>query len=108
MSGAARVSAGRPRFEVGDAVIVLDLHKPGHVRIPRYVRGRCGVVEQYCGSFLNPEELAVGRTDGEIVPLYRVRFEQAQLWSGYVGRADDALHLEVYEHWLAPAPQVSR
>ena len=94
---------GRPRFRVGDVVSVLDLGKPGHVRIPRYIRGRTGVVEQYCGSYLNPEELAIGRSDGRIVPLYRVRFGQRHVWPDYAGAAGDCLHIEIYEHWLAPA-----
>lgn len=94
---------GRPRFGVGDPVTVLDLGKSGHVRIPRYIRGRTGTVEQYCGSFLNPEELAVGRSDGRIVPLYRVRFDQHHVWPDYAGAAGDCLHIEIYEHWLAPA-----
>src|SRR3989440_11276624 len=31
-----------PRFEVGDAVRVRDVHFGGHTRCPRYVRGRRG------------------------------------------------------------------
>jgi hypothetical protein len=95
---------GRPRFGIGDAVTVLDLGLTGHVRIPRYIRGRQGVVEQYCGSFLNPEELAVGRSDGRVVPLYRVRFAQRDVWPDYAGDPRDCLHIEIYEHWLQAAP----
>lgn len=102
MSRSASIS---PRFAEGDWALVLDLGKPGHVRIPRYIRGKVGCVEQYCGSFLNPEDLALGRSDGQIVPLYRVRFLQRHVWPDYLGPADDCLHIEIYEHWLdAAAP----
>jgi nitrile hydratase len=34
----------RPRFRIGDAVAVRDIHPAGHTRVPRYVRGKRGVV----------------------------------------------------------------
>ncbi len=91
------------RFAVGDAVAVLDLGKAGHVRTPCYVRGRTGRVVQFCGCYLNPEDLAVGRTGGPVVPLYRVAFRQSALWADYAGSAADTLVIEIYDHWLASA-----
>jgi nitrile hydratase len=88
-------------------VTVLDLGTPGHVRVPRYIRGRTGVIEQYCGSFLNPEELSIGSSDGRIVPLYRVRFDQRHVWPDYAGEPGDCLHIEIHEHWLAAASAAS-
>ena len=35
--------------------------------------------------------------------LYLVRFEQAQIWSGYTASSHDALFIDLYEHWLEPA-----
>jgi nitrile hydratase len=72
------------------------------MRTPRYVRGKVGTVERYCGPYLNPEDLAFGRTGGPAVHLYQVEFAQADLWQGYPWQGD-RLFLEVYEHWLAPA-----
>lgn len=89
------------RFYVGDRVTVLELTKPGHIRTPHYVRHKQGEVVQFCGHFLNPEELSVGRTAGPVVPLYRVRFRMTDLWPDYSRHADDALFIEVYDHWLA-------
>ena len=48
----ARYAAGRP-------VRVARATAAGHVRTPRYVRGKRGVVERICGAFRNPEELAL-------------------------------------------------
>jgi len=93
----------KARFKVGDHVTVLELNKAGHIRTPFYVRGKVGQVMQYCGNYLNPEELSVGKTAGPAVPLYRVRFRHCDLWSGYPRGEADQLCIEIYDHWLAPA-----
>ena len=91
-----------PRYEVGQKVRVLELNKSGHIRTPHYVRHKVGTVIQYCGSFLNPEELARGNTAGPVVENYRVAFKQKDLWPKYEGPDSDSLVLEIYHHWLAP------
>ena len=93
----------RPRFDRGDRVVVLELGKSGHVRTPFYIRGRVGTVIHRCGSFLNPEDLAVGIVAGPVVPLYRVGFFMNALWPDYVGNPSDMLYIEIYDHWLAMA-----
>lgn len=94
-----------PRFAPGARVRVLDLGKPGHVRIPWFVRHKTGTVERYCGAYPNPEELAYGRPGLPEIDLYRVHFPQAALWPDYDGPPIDTLELEVYDHWLAPAEE---
>ena len=94
-----------PRFHPGAPVRVRELDKPGHVRTPRYVRGKRGVIERLCGAFRNPEELAYGKWDGLLVPLYRVRFAQSDLWPEYAGGECDTVDVELYEHWLEPAKE---
>lgn len=91
-----------PRFRVGASVRVLDLPIEGHIRVPAYVRGKTGVIERYCGPYLNPEELAFGRATGPAVHLYQVEFLQSDLWQVYAGPKEDRLFIEVYEHWLEP------
>ena len=95
------------RFAPGDPVRVRELEVRGHVRTPRYVRGKHGIVERLCGAFRNPEELAYGRRDGPVLPLYRVRFAQRELWPDYAGAAGDSVDVEIYEHWLE-SPEVLR
>ena len=90
------------RFQTGDTVRVLALGKAGHVRIPHYIRGHIGTVLHYCGTYLNPEDLAVGLTNGPAVDLYRVSFSQAALWPHDDHPADDRLVIEIYDHWLEP------
>lgn len=94
------------RFATGDAVRVLALGKAGHVRIPHYIRHHHGTVVGYCGTFLNPEDLALGQTGGPALDLYRVAFAQSDLWPDENHPPQDQLILEVYDHWLAPAKDV--
>ena len=88
------------RFSDRDRVKVLALGKEGHVRIPHYVRNQIGHVIGYCGTYLNPEDLAVGNTSGRAVDLYRVAFLQRQLWPDDAIPAQDTLIIEIYDHWL--------
>jgi len=91
------------RFAPGDRVTVLELGKAGHIRTPHYVRHHSGEVVQFCGHFLNPEDLSVGCTGGPVIPLYRVQFRMDDLWPGYDRHPGDVLVIEIYDHWLAPA-----
>ena len=90
----------RVRFNIGDVVKVKDLNKSGHVRVPYYVRNKQGRVVQFCGLFLNPEDLAIGNTAGPAIELYRIAFNQADLWPDDVINTGDQLVLEIYTHWL--------
>jgi nitrile hydratase len=90
-------------FSVGDCVSVRVAYPPGHVRTPFYIRGKTGVVERICGEFANPEELAYGRDGLPKQPLYRVRFQQSDVWTDYTGSKNDTLVIEISEHWLEPA-----
>lgn len=93
------------RFSAGDVVQVMALGKHGHVRIPHYVRHQTGRVVGYCGTYLNPEDLAVGNTGAKAVDLYRVAFAQTHLWPHENHPAQDRLVIEIYDHWLAPAQE---
>ncbi len=92
-----------PRFMPGERVRVRKADVPGHLRTPWYIRGAAGVIERYCGSFPNPEELAYNRPGLPAQPLYRVRFIQRALWPDYRGPDSDTLDVEIYQHWLEHA-----
>jgi hypothetical protein len=92
-----------PRFTPGERVRVRKVDAPGHIRTPWYIRGHQGVVERFCGYFKNPEELAYFRPGTPLRALYRVRFEQTEVWPQYRGSAADTLDIDLYEHWLEPA-----
>jgi hypothetical protein len=91
------------RFQPGDRVHVRADEKPGHVRTPDYVKGKTGRIESMLGAFKNPESLAYGDSGLPERSLYKVGFRQKDLWDEYMGSADDALYIDLYEHWLEPA-----
>ncbi len=95
--------AAERRFKVGDAVVVKRASPPGHRRTPAYIRGKRGIIERVCGAFPNPEERAYGFSGEPRRVLYRVRFEQQDLWPDYSGQPSDRLELELFEHWLEHA-----
>ncbi|TMD37489.1 MAG: nitrile hydratase subunit beta [Chloroflexi bacterium] len=39
-----------PRFKAGDRVIARNMHPEGHTRLPRYARGKSGVVTSVWGA----------------------------------------------------------
>lgn len=92
-------------FSAGDRVRVRDLDVPGHVRTPKYVRGKPGEISKLLGEFRNPEDLAYGGSGLPEKSLYKVGFRQVELWSDYTGAQDDKLHIDLYEHWLDPEPE---
>ena len=97
-----------PRFAPGERVRVRKVDAPGHIRTPWYIRGQEGVIERFCGYFKNPEELAYFRPGTPLRALYRVRFEQSQVWPQYRGAAADTLDIDLYEHWLEAAGERPR
>ena len=103
MSAEPDAAAAPARFGPGDPVRVRWADPPGHVRTPWYIRNHVGVVERLCGTYPNPEELAYARCGLPAQPLYRVRFVQAQVWTGYSGSAADTIDVEIFQHWLEPA-----
>jgi nitrile hydratase subunit beta len=79
-----RGSYGRPatapaRFKVGDRVRARNIHPESHTRLPRYVRGRVGVVERLHGCHVFPD--ATVAADAENPQwLYTVCFAARDLW----------------------------
>ncbi len=94
------LSSTTTRFKPGDRVKVRFADPPGHIRTPFYVRGKHGWIERYHGSFRNPEELAYAKDGYPLRPLYLVGFRQRDLWGERAERPDDALFVDIYEHWL--------
>ena len=87
---------------VGDRVRVLQMDPPGHHRTPTFVRGKKGMVVGLAGSMPDAELMAYGQR-GRDQPVWRVRFEQPDLWPDYAGPPGDAVILDLYEHWLERA-----
>ncbi len=98
---ARRASEGAAaRFAPGDRVRARNIHPAGHTRLPRYARGREGVVDRVHGVFVFPDSNAMGKGE-QPHPLYSVRFEGRELW-GDEAPARDALYLDLWEAYLEP------
>lgn len=66
------------RFAVGHRVRTRNDHPPGHTRLPRYIRGRDGVVEVVHGVHVLPD---ASDANTEVPDwLYGIRFDATTLW----------------------------
>ena len=76
-----------PEFKAGDRVRTRNVHPTHHTRLPRYARGKVGVIDRDHGVFILPDEHA---TSGTKVPshCYAVRFEGRELWGPDAGPRD--------------------
>jgi len=85
-------------LEAGDNVRARNLSPIGHTRLPRYVRGRVGVVERRHGAHVFPDTNADGGGE-DPRPLYTVRFTARELW-GPDAAARDSVSLDLWEPYL--------
>ena len=97
----ARLTNAPARFSPGDRVRTKNIHPATHTRLPRYARGKVGVVEALRGCHVFPDSVAIG--EGEDPQwLYTVRFESRELWGA---NSDPSLQvsIEAFEPYLEPA-----
>lgn len=87
-----------PRFRVGDRVITANEHPQGHTRLPRYARGREGIILRHHGGHVLPDTNA--HFQGENPDhLYTVQFRAQDLWG--TGATDgDTVMLDLWETYL--------
>ena len=90
-----------PKFMVGDAIIAKNINPLHHTRIPRYIRGRRGVVEMNHGIFLLPDTNAHGGPD-KPQHVYNVRFSARELW-GEDAPANDCVYIDLFDDYMDPA-----
>lgn len=98
----ARVAADvAPKFQVGQFVRIRNINPTGHTRLPRYVRGRRGVIERDHGVFVFPDTMAHG--GGETPQhVYSVRFSFRELWGeGYAETS--FLYIDMFDAYMEPA-----
>ena len=96
-----RVPATKPRkakFCVGDRVIVRNINPTGHTRVPRYTRGKHGVIFADWGAFVFADSNAHHAGDHE-QHVYSVTFTARELW-GKDAPARDTLRIDLWEDYL--------
>jgi hypothetical protein len=87
-----------PKFKAGDRVRARNMHPDGHTRLPRYARGKTGVVTSVKGPFLLPDANAHGNHD-EWEYVYPVRFAARELW-GAEASPRDSVSVDLWESYL--------
>jgi nitrile hydratase subunit beta len=99
-AGSLRTVTEPPAFAVGDRVRAKDIHPLKHTRLPRYVRGREGVIERIEPSALLPDTHAT--FEGENAQhVYSVRFDSHELWGPEA--EDFTLNIDMWESHLEAA-----
>ncbi|HEY6617672.1 MAG TPA: SH3-like domain-containing protein, partial [Vicinamibacterales bacterium] len=88
----------RPRFKVRQRVRARNISPTGHTRLPRYVRGKAGVIVRDHGVYLFPDSNA--HFQGEKRQhVYSVRFAATELW-GEFASPRDSVHLDLWDDYL--------
>ena len=84
-----------PRYHMGDQVRARNIHPKGHTRIPRYVRGRLGVIDRDHGVFIFPDTNAVfaGKRPQH---LYSVCFTAREIW-GTKAVVTDKVYVDMWD-----------
>jgi len=90
----------KARFKVGDKVVGRNMNPEGHTRIPRYVRGKRGVIRHDWGVFVFPDTHAHGQ-GANPQHCYSVEFEARELW-GPDHSARERIYIDLWEDYLEP------
>jgi nitrile hydratase subunit beta len=96
-----RAVGRQPRFQIGDAILTRNIHPLTHTRLPRFVRGKPGVISAYHGTHVFPDANALFQGENA-QPLYTVKYLARTLW-GEVAKPKDTVCLDLWEDYLDPA-----
>jgi nitrile hydratase beta subunit len=90
-----------PRFRAGDRVRARNMHPVGHTRLPRYARGKFGVIDRDHGVFVFPDTNAhfLGEKPQHV---YSVHFAARELW-GQQASPRDSVYVDMWDDYLEPA-----
>ena len=88
-------------FRVGERVRARNINPVTHTRLPRYARGKTGVVTRDHGIFVFPDTNAqfLGEKPQHV---YSVRFAARELW-GEQARVKDSVYIDMWDDYLEPA-----
>jgi nitrile hydratase len=89
------------RFAAGDKVLTKVINPATHTRLPRYARGKFGVVEAVHGAHVFPDTNAHGLGESPQW-LYTVRFEAKHIW-GEDADPSLTISIDAFEPYLDPA-----
>ena len=93
-------AAAAPRFRIGDSIVVRNINPVGHTRLPRYVRGKRGVIAHIYRAQGFQDEPTIA--DGSPQHVYSVVFGADELW-GENAEPNQRLYIDMWECWLEAA-----
>jgi nitrile hydratase len=89
-----------PRFPVGAAVVTRNIHPVGHTRLPRYARGKHGIIAAHRGCHVFPDTNAHGQGE-QPQHVYSVCFGAQELW-GEAAEPNQRVYIDLWESYLRP------
>jgi nitrile hydratase len=99
-SSYSREARSAPRFTVGQPVRTKVMNPTGHTRLPRYARGKLGIINQVRGCFVFPDSNA--ESLGEDPQwCYSLRFSGRELW-GMDADPTVFVIIDAFEPYLLP------
>ena len=89
-----------PMFGIGQQVRTRNINPTGHTRLPRYARGKVGIVQIHHGGHVFPDTNAhmLGEAPQH---LYTVAFSARELW-GPDASVRDEISADLWESYLDP------
>jgi nitrile hydratase beta subunit len=90
----------RARFARGDRVRARNFNTSGHTRLPRYVRGKHGVIARDWGVFVFPDTNA-HHAGTKPQHCYSVGFDARELW-GKSASSRERVLVDLWEDYLEP------
>jgi nitrile hydratase subunit beta len=88
----------RPMFKVSQRVRARNINPTGHTRLPRYARGKTGVIVRDHGVYIFPDTNAHFRGEKR-QHVYSVRFAARELW-GASAPQRDSVYLDLWDDYL--------
>jgi nitrile hydratase subunit beta len=92
----------RARFAKGARVRARNLNPAGHTRLPRYVRGKAGVIARDWGVFVFPDTNA-HHAGVKRQHCYSVAFDARELWGESTkAHSRERVYIDLWEDYLEP------
>lgn len=95
-----RAVAAAAKFKAGDRVRTKNFNPTGHTRLPRYARGKIGMIDAVREGYVLPDSNAHGRGENPEW-VYTVVFDGREIW----GEGSDptlSVSIDAWESYLEP------
>jgi nitrile hydratase beta subunit len=87
-----------PQFKLRQPVRARNMNPTGHTRLPRYARGKVGIITRDHGVYTFPDTSAHFQGENR-QHVYSVRFTARELW-GERASTRDSVHVDIWDNYL--------